>query len=243
MAGDAEFAVPAGRLAARRGLDLAALSRLAGVGERELSRGGAPSPPLLRRLAPALGLHRADLFAIAGVAVPEDLAPLDGAAGRIVPDLARRVLALPPQRRDELRRYVRALPQEERTRPAPAPPAHEPASAGPGALLLRMARNRNLGLPALARTLLVTTGRYWSAATYGTVGRGRTPLTPDLLAGFAAVLDVSAGDLAALTGVTPSDTPAPRPAVADVARLLWDVRRLTAGQLRQVCESADSLRR
>lgn len=50
----------------------------AGVPEWDLQRvleGAEPSPSLLRRLAPVLGLHAADLFAIAGAAIPDDLAP------------------------------------------------------------------------------------------------------------------------------------------------------------------------
>lgn len=39
-----------------------------------------------------------------------------------------------------------------------------------------------------------------SASTIGMIGHGRKPLTPELLAGFAAFLDVSARDLGALTG-------------------------------------------
>jgi hypothetical protein len=41
---------------------------------------GLPSLSLLRRLASALNLHAADLFVIAGVAVPDELAPLDANA-------------------------------------------------------------------------------------------------------------------------------------------------------------------
>lgn len=93
---------------------------------RAVLAGAAPSPPLLRRLAPVLGLHTADLFAIAGAGIPEDLAPLDDTAGRHVPRLARDAAALPPDQRNALRRLVASLPQEERTQP---PPKHRGTSS------------------------------------------------------------------------------------------------------------------
>ncbi|WP_030268251.1 hypothetical protein [Streptomyces sp. NRRL B-24484] len=108
---------------------------------------------------------------------------------------------------------------------------------------MRTVRNRNLGRSATAKVLLTATGRYWSAATYGSAGRGRAPLTPDLLADFGAVPDVPAGDLAALTGAPPTDPrPVPDPAAAGVAELLWAVRRLTAERTREVVRPAESLR-
>jgi hypothetical protein len=84
MAEGEDFGVLLGRLAERRQLDLDVLAQSADVGESELAsllRGGGPSSSLLRRLAPALGLHTPDLFVVAGVDVPDDLAPLDPTAG------------------------------------------------------------------------------------------------------------------------------------------------------------------
>ncbi|GAA4576282.1 hypothetical protein [Planotetraspora kaengkrachanensis] len=229
-------------LAARRHLDLVALPSIPESELQAVFHGGASSPSLLRRLAPVLGLHAADLFAIAGVGVPEDLAPVDATAGGSVPYLVREVVRLPPEKRPVLRQFVASLPEEERTHPVPKPPVREQYLAGPGALLMRMARNRNLGWTATAKTFLAVTGRYWSAATYGGVGHGRTQLTPELLADFSAVLDVPADDLAALTGVAlPGAASVPKPAVAGVAELIWDVRRLTATQLRQVSDRAKSM--
>jgi hypothetical protein len=107
---------------------------------------------------------------------------------------------------------------------------------------MRMARNRNLNWPTTAKTFLTVTGRYWSAATYGGVGHGRTQLIPELLADFSAVLDVPAGDLAVLTGVALSGTSSmPKPAVAGGAEFIWDVRRLSASQLHQVSDIAESM--
>ncbi|MFI9813688.1 hypothetical protein [Saccharothrix variisporea] len=213
-----------------------------GRGERfrvlGLLRGDAPDPSRLRRLAPVLGLHPPDLFAIAGVDVPDDLAPVDPRAGRWVPGLVRNAVALRAEQRNALRGYVASLPQEERVRPAPTPSALDRYPDGPGAVLMRLARNRNLDRTALAKTFLVVTGRYWSAATYGGVGRGTTPVTPDLLADFCAVLDVPSDDLVSVTGVA---LPPSGPAAAGVAELIWDVRRLTESQVREVGAVAESM--
>lgn len=188
-----------GRLAKRRQPDLDVLARSADVGGSELKsllRGGGPSPSLLRRLAPVLGLHTPDLFVIAGVDVPDDLAPGDPTAGSWVPVLVRNAVGC----------WV-----------------------------------------AVAKTFLVVTGRYWSAATYGGVGRGISPVTAELLADFCAVLDVQSEDLVTVTGVALPEAPSKaKPAVAGVAKLIWDVRRLTCGQLQEAgngfreCSVADA---
>ncbi|MET8288136.1 hypothetical protein AB0M86_46390 [Streptomyces sp. NPDC051639] len=230
------------RLTGHRQLDIGALAQLTGVTERELLtlfHGGTPNPSLIRRLAPVLGLRTADLFAVVGVDVSDDLAPTDTTAGSLVPRLVRHAVALPPEQKDALRGFVTSLPQEERTKPVPGPPVHEQYSPGPGALLMRMARNRNLNWLATAMTFQALTGRYWSAATYGGVGHGRNQLTPELLLDFSTVLGVAVGDLAAMTGIEPPDS-SPRPAAAGVAELIWDVRRLTASQLQQVSDLAES---
>src|SRR5215470_17182324 len=103
MAEEFAFGALVARLADRRRLSVSALSRLADVSESDLLPlfdSGTPSPPVLRRLATALELHTADLFAIAGVDLPEDLAPMDREAGQHVPDLVRHAVALPPEKRD-----------------------------------------------------------------------------------------------------------------------------------------------
>lgn len=246
MAGGEGFGALLKRFADHRQLEIGALSRLAGASEPELLslfHGGAPSPSVLRRLAPALGLHTADLFVIAGVDVPDDLTPVDTSAGWRVPGLVRHAVALPPEKRAALRRFAASLPREEHTQPVPKLPLHEQYPAGPGALLMRMARNRNLDWSAAARTFLVVTGRYWSPATYGGVGHGHTRLTPELLGDFSTVLGVPVGDLAALTGVAlPGASSNPGSAAADVAELIWEVRHLAASQLRQVSDRAESMR-
>lgn len=243
MTGEASFAVLLTRLSAHRELAPDALSQLADVPEAELHavfEGGAPSPSLLRRLAPALGLHAADLFAIADVPTPDDLAPLDPDAGRSVRDLVGHVMSLPPEKRSELRQLVTTLPREKRTKPAIL--RHRPTYTGPGGILMRMLAMRNLGLMDVAVMFLEVSGRYWSASTYGMVGAGRKQLTPDLLFDYSALLDVSADDLAALTGMTPvSGPPARKPSVADVAELIWAARRLTANQVEHVHSVAKTM--
>ncbi|MFF7598640.1 hypothetical protein [Streptomyces mirabilis] len=244
MAGSADLGVLE-RLAGLRQLDIGALAQLADVAELELRtvfNSGAPSPSLLRQLAPVLGLHTADLFAMVGADVPDALAPADTTAGSLVPHLVRRTVALPPEKKHALRKFVASLPREESTEPVPRLPLYEQYSPGPGALLMRMARNRNLNWTATAKTLQAVTGRHWSAATYGGVGHGRIQLTPELLLDFAAVLGVASDDLAAVTGIEPPGA-SPGPATAGVAELIWDVRRLAASQLQQVSDLAESMRK
>ncbi|MFI6405970.1 hypothetical protein [Streptomyces sp. NPDC050548] len=107
-----------------------------------------------------------------------------------------------------------------------------------------MIGNRNLNWSGTAKTFLCLTGRYWSAATYGMVGHGLKELTPDLLVDFGTVLGVPVDTLSVLTGIdVPDGTPPQKPASADVAELIWDVRRLTADQVRQVGDAARAMLR
>ncbi|WP_406472604.1 hypothetical protein [Streptomyces sp. NBC_01615] len=120
---------------------------------------------------------------------------------------------------------------------------YEQYEQGFGGVLVRMLSNRNLGWMGTARTFVHLTGRYWSASTYGMVGHGRKELTPDLLADFATVLGIPADDLAVLAGIDlPDGAPPQNPAAADVAKLMWDVRRLTAVQVQQVSDTVESMR-
>jgi hypothetical protein len=246
MTGYLGFGVLLARLSDHRKLDIGALSRLAGIPDPKLRAvfdGVAPSTPLLRQLAPALNLHAADLFVLAGAAVPDEMAPLDAKARGSVPHLARDAMRLTPEQRHRLRRLVLALPQENRTQPVQTQRVYEQYEQGFGAVLVRMLSNRNLDWMGTARTFVHLTGRYWSASTYGMVGHGRKELTPDLLADFATVLSIPADDLAVLAGIDlPDGTPPQNPAAADVAKLIWDVRRLTAAQVQQVIDAAESIR-
>ncbi|ANZ40694.1 hypothetical protein BBK82_36560 [Lentzea guizhouensis] len=178
-------------------------------------------------------LHPSDRLVVAGEPVPDDLAPLDPTAGGDVVALVRTYLRLPPEERAVLRTTLAGLPQLERTVPARVPTAHHiyATSQEPGAVVMRMLGNRNLGWTVIAKLLLVVTGRYWAAATCGGVGRGVKELTPDLLADFGTVLDIASADLARLTGVTPS-----RRADPGVSSLIWDLRRLSSGQIRSLTD-------
>lgn len=234
------------RLAEHRGLCVDDLSRLSSVPEAELRAvlgGAAPSPSLLRRLAPVFHLETEDLYVVAAVTLPLEMTPLDPLAGTAVARLAWHAAQLARAQRDQLRQIARSLPQERRTQPVPEPRAYLQYPPGPGGLLMRLLANRNLGWLAGAQTFLALTGRYWSAATYGQVGHGRMELTADLLADYAIVLGIRADDLAALTGVDLWDrTASPSEVVVDVTGLIWDVRRLTLDQVQQLRDTAKNMR-
>lgn len=224
------FGAPLTELLDRRGLDVGA--------------GVVPGPSLLRRLGPALGLHAVDVFVIAGATIPDDLEAVDADARRWVPDVVRHAVELPSEKRAELLRLARSLPQHEHVRCRPFPPVYDPPVGPPGALLVRMLRQRNLDWMGMARIFLHLTGRYWSAATYGMVGAGRKPLTPDLVADFGTVLGIPAADLAALTGTPlPEEALRPEPRAVHMAELIWDLRRLTTDQVQHVRDTAASMRR
>ncbi|MEE3920445.1 hypothetical protein V2I01_26270 [Micromonospora sp. BRA006-A] len=75
------------------------------------------------------------------------------------------------------------------------------------------------------------------------IGRGTKTLTPDLLVGFAAFLDISPDDLGALTGIDlADDRPPVHPDATEVAQLIWNARRLTVGQLQEVRDRAHAIR-
>ncbi|MEU5640175.1 hypothetical protein [Streptomyces milbemycinicus] len=234
------FAVLLARLMESRRLNLQTLSQRAQFPEPELlavAEGEVPSPTLLRRLAPALGLHTADLFQIAEVPLPDDLFPLDPGARAWIPQLVSHAAALSPEHRLRLRRLAQSLPDEAREHPAPTLPAYQQYEPSFGALFVRLLGNRNLDWTTSAKVLLAMTGLYLSASTIGAVGHGRRELTPELLTGFGTVLGIPTNDLAALTGIK---LPAGKPelALADLAELLWDVRRLTGDQVRQMSKAA-----
>jgi hypothetical protein len=226
------------RLSEYDGVGPAELAERAGATERELRAvlgGAAPDAPLLHRLAPALDLRVPDLFAVAAMDVPRDLAPIDEHAGVRVPWLAMKARDLPAERRTELLDFVRRLPQERRTGPVPPPRLHERYEPGFGALLVRMLATRNLSLVGVTQALWAVSGPCLAASTIGQVGRGRKELTPDLLVAFAHALGVAPGRLSALTGVG-LDGPPPEhdPSLADAAALLWEARRLNSAQVKRI---------
>ncbi|MET8636020.1 hypothetical protein [Streptomyces sp. NPDC004680] len=81
---------------------------------RGVLAGEAPGEGLLRRLAAALRFHVVDLFILAGLPVPDDVAPLDAGAERWVPGIVMDAVCLPVGSRRELLQLVGSLPQEER---------------------------------------------------------------------------------------------------------------------------------
>jgi hypothetical protein len=213
------------------------LTRLAA--NRNLVIDGEPSEPMvLRRLAPVLGLHTADLFVMAGMEVPDDLAPRDEKAGALLDELVRYAVELPPERRSGVLQYARSLPRSQRTSPPAEPPVYEQYAPSAGAVLVRLLHNRNLHATASVKILcqLAKVGPL-SAATMGGIGHGRVELTPQLVAGFATLLAIPGADLAALTGIEPAHGGPPLdPAAPEVAQLIWEVRSLTADQVGQVID-------
>jgi hypothetical protein len=108
-----------------------------------------------------------------------------------------------------------------------------------------MLATRNLDWLSSVRVLHeVSLGRvYWSAATVGAVGRGHKDVSAALVPVFAAALGIPAGDLAALGGMTPPGIGEIRlsPAAGTVAALVWEARRLTAGQAKLVSVKAGAM--
>jgi hypothetical protein len=192
------------RLLQRRGLGVDVLS--SSVGGRDLASvldGGAPTPTVLRGLAPALGMHAADLFVIAGLAVPDDLAPLRKRAAGWLPSIVSAAID-EPDVLPGLRDFARSLPIRAPD-PPPPPPVHQRYPPGFGGMLVRLLHNRSLDWTPSAKILYHLAGiGPLAAATVGMVGHDRKPLTPELVAGFATVTGIPAGDLAALIGTDPS---------------------------------------
>jgi transcriptional regulator with XRE-family HTH domain len=240
------FGVQVRRLAELRGMDVREVAERAGVPGAEavaVSGDAQLDPSLLRRLAPVLGMDASDLFIIAGRPVPEDLAPLDAAARTVVDGLAWSLTYL-PHAVPELRRHVRSMPQLSRPGPPPPVPSYWQYPNGAGALVMRLLHNRNLGWLGCAKYLFgLGGGPMLSAATMGAIGHDRKALTPELLAGFCAFLNIPRADLSALTDVPlAGSVQAAHPDAPEAAALIWDARRLTAGQMRQVRNRADKLR-
>ncbi|MEU9078563.1 hypothetical protein [Kitasatospora sp. NPDC048538] len=239
------FATLLARLLDHRGLAPADLAGQAGAAEPEVAAllaGAGPDPVLLRRLAPALGLDAADLFELAALPLPEDLAPAGGMATTSITGVMRFALALPPEARAELRSHVAGLPSARQRGRIEGLPASVPYRHTPGNVLMRMVATRNLGWNGTAKAVQLLTGRSRMATVYGRIAADQTELTPDLVADLAVVLALPAADLAALLGLPlPEDAPAPGEAVRDTALLLRDLRRLGVEQLREAEDLARSL--
>ncbi|MEV7834554.1 hypothetical protein AB0P12_28590 [Streptomyces subrutilus] len=245
MTQDPGFGAVLALLLDQRRLDATELADRAGLGAdavRAVLAGSAPAREQVRRLAAALGFHALDLFVLAGLAVPDDLAPPDHTAHRWVRQIVVGAARLPPTERRSLLRRVRSLPREERRTPFAA--THlPPDGGGPGSRVMLMFRHRNLNSLGLAMSLGMVTPTYLSASTYNVIGLGRKELTPRLVTDFAALLGLDARELAALTGVPLTRAPGPpAPEAVDAAALLWEARRLSAGRAEQVAGMVRSLR-
>lgn len=233
------------RLLDKRELSAQGLADRAGLDADEVRAvlaGGSPGKEFLRQVGPELGFHAVDLFILARLAVPDEMAPLDASAATWVKSTVTDAVLLPEANRLELLRLVRALPQEKR-RSSFAPKLLAPLAGGPGAWVIRMLQYRNLNWLGIAMTLGLVTPTYLSASTYGMIGSDREELTPRLVTDFAALLAIDARDLATLTDVVLSGVPPPPPpAAADAATLLWEMRRLSAAQAQHTSDVAHSMR-
>ncbi|MEV6012127.1 hypothetical protein AB0M29_35670 [Streptomyces sp. NPDC051976] len=240
------FSVPLARLLGHREIGAQELADRAGLAAGEVHAvlaGNNPGEGLLRRLAPALNFRAVDLFILAGLAVPEDMAPLDATAAQSIASAVTDAVRLPAAGRRELLQMIRSMPQEERCSRF-SPKSLMPLTGGPGAWVIRMLQYRNLNWTGMARTLAFVTPTYLSAATYGVIGSGRKALSPRLVTDFAALLGIDARELATLTGVALRGRPAPpSPEAVDAAEFLWAARQLSAAQAQHVSELARSLRR
>jgi len=238
------FGVILSRLMNHRRMGAASLSAASGLQETDLQQLLSGEPPLhshLVGLSSAFGLHVADFYVIADIPVPEALAPQDPKAESGAVSLIEITMALPSDQRVRVRRLVEEAPQEPREL-SDTVRSYDQQEAGSGALLVNLCCNRNLhSLPATAKTLaLLTEGRvYLASSTISAIGRGRAPLTSKLIAGFATILGISTGDLAAIAGLESVESPLPEHSLAaELAGLLWNCRRLTVAQVKSVCDEA-----
>ncbi|WP_328456730.1 hypothetical protein [Amycolatopsis sp. NBC_00438] len=238
------FDVLLARVADQQGIRLHDLSEkvaASGTDFESVLRGAAPGPLFLKRLAPALDLHAADLFAIAQVALPAELAPLNMSVGQLIPRLVECALLLTPELRERLRHYVRSLPQLDRPQSREALRVDEQYMPGPGAVLMRMLANRSLDWTSSAKVLSRLGGVHLAASSIGALGYGRKELTPDLLSPFASVLGIRTSILAVVLAVELPDSVVESAPSVGVPELIWDVRRLDGDQVRQVIEEAECL--
>ena len=216
-------------------MDVSWLSSATGIPEYELRSVVSGVPPLASQLdvlAPALGFHVDDIYVIAGVPVPESRTCRRPSAGSAIASLVKITMALPSDPRNRVHRMIDQLPSEPRECASDPLRTYDQAELGFGAILVNLlCDNRNLhSVTAAAKTLaVVTDGRvFLAASTIHGIGRGRVPLTPTLVAGFATTLGIAADDLAAMSGVGLPDPSWPDdPLATEMAGLLWKCRRLT----------------
>jgi RHS repeat-associated protein len=126
----------------------AVLAQDAGVSRAKLAAivkdGAVPSPDLLGKLAPALDIHTADLFVIAGLPVPDDIGSAWPTSPWDVGSILRVAVDFGAEQRSRLKTLVRSLPVQPRAAPAQA------RTRAPGA-------GTPTGSPCAARTRSRTT--------------------------------------------------------------------------------------
>ncbi|MFI9329236.1 hypothetical protein ACIGZJ_17020 [Kitasatospora sp. NPDC052868] len=247
MTGVLEFGALLARLMRHRTLDASVLSTAAGTDLEELQAvldGRPPTGGLLRSLGPVLSLRTVDLFVLAGQSVPDDLTPVTRNLHWSVSPVVYNTMVMPAENRRPLLDAIRAQPLVRREgRGGTGRPYHR-YDPGFGAVLLELTHNRNLNWTCTAKALYaVTDGRiYLATSTIGGIGRGTVEVTPELVAGFAGLLGIPAPDLAALGGIRlPDDLPPLHPRAADVAAVIWEARRLTTAQLKEVHSTSHHL--
>ncbi|MCX4751014.1 hypothetical protein OG455_36855 [Kitasatospora sp. NBC_01287] len=240
MTGVLQFGALLTHLTGHRALHCTTLAAAAGTTPAELRAvldGQPPAGQLLRGLGPVLGLHAADLFVLAGQPVPDDLTPVTRNPNWSVSPVVYDTMVMPAENRRPLLDAIRAQPLVAREGRGGVDRPYHRYEPGFGAVLLELTHNRNLTWPCTAQALhAVSGGRiYLSASTIGAVGRGTIEPTPELVAGFAGLLGIPAPDLAALGAIhLPNDLPPLHPRATDVAAVIWETRRLTTTQLKEV---------
>ncbi|GIF52066.1 hypothetical protein Afe04nite_66050 [Asanoa ferruginea] len=200
--------------------------------------GTTPSPNLVRKLAPALGIHSADLFVFAGLPVPDDLASAWPTSPWNVGSIVGHASRMGTTQRNRLAALVRSMPALPRAGPEPT----DDYPDVPGALLLRLLRNRNIR-PTARILAEIGDGPYVSDSTVAMLGRGKVVITARYVTAFAHLLGIAPGDLVALTGVGPVRGDARvHPASTEIAALAWQARRLSSEQLSEVMDAAQAPR-
>ncbi|MBU2666230.1 hypothetical protein KOI35_22265 [Actinoplanes bogorensis] len=240
------FGTRLARLLEHRATSAADLAQSAGIPAERLDAvlGGAdPDEPLLRHLAPALGLHTSDLFLFAARAVPDDLAPAELHGPWHVGTLVIwDAYGLDAQRRERLRHFVDGLPRRETVRTQPF--LSDWNEATPGVILRRLLTNRNLLLDArLLRAL--GGGPYVSTSTYAIDFRRRPEPRAEFVNAVARTVGIPIGDLAALLGLEVAEVPwsLKHEWPSDLVELAWAARRLDDEQHRAAMDYAEALER
>jgi hypothetical protein len=183
------------------------------------------------------------LVAIAWVDVPEDLAPLGPGDAFALAHLAGNAARLPPEQVLGLRERVKLMPPEGLARPFRSLGPLERPKHSPGGVLVRLFANRNMGR-RVAYVIMAVTGRGLLPSTLSMAAYGRKELTSEELADYITVLDISPADLAVVTGIDLPAVPRRRsPGTTETARLIWDVRRLSTHQVRDIRDMTTPLRR